>query len=166
MDDINYFGYCIQNLIFLLSHCLYSKTQACLFRPSISQIYHGFIMTWDPMKMQMLVHRSRQGWGQQSAFLESSQVLQLLLVQGPPFEHKRRGAWSPVLEYCHKLLIGLPGTLSNPVPTLQSVWSLPNANLNRFLHFPCFPGPQILPLPPIPPSGSHSCLKLKFLLMN
>lgn len=93
-------------------------------------------MTWDLINMQILVHRSWQGWGQQSAFLESSQVWQLLLVQGPAFEHKRRGALSPVLEYCHKVLIGLPITLSNPFPTLQSVWSFPMQIWTSYSTFP------------------------------
>lgn len=104
-------------------------------------------MTRDLMKMQILVHRSWQGWGQQSAFLESSQVLQLL--QEERCIVSSFGAMPQTLNwppYCFFQSI--------PHPTVSVVF--PNANLNKFLHFPCFPCPQILPLPPIPPSGSHS----------
>lgn len=75
-----------------------------------------------------------------------------------PFEHRRWGVVISSLEYCHKLLIGLPASLSNPFPTLQLVWSFKNANLNKFCQLPCFP----LPLEPSDPA-SYPTFRLSLL---
>lgn len=55
-----------------------------------------------------------------------------------PFEHKRQVSSSLVLEYCHKLLLGLSASFQSILhPTASVVFQ--KSNLNKFLHFSLLP---------------------------
>lgn len=84
MDNTNYFGRSIQILIFFFFHTVYIlRLNIHLYcHPLSLRFAHGSILTWKYNYNAESGSEVLVGWRQESVFLESSQVLQMLLVWG------------------------------------------------------------------------------------